>query len=440
MRRLSTLVLLAVACAPEIPQDPVPTRVVALFDPAAEPPVVPLPNDLARDPATGLLQVPDAPDASPAQKDFNAWLRTLDGFPSATQATIRFSGGLDPASVKPEAVRVVDVSDPAAPLEVPNVSVSAAADHRQLTIGAQLQRGRRYLVAVLGTEAGGLKGQSGEEVIGSPALVLVRARKSLVSCVDLTAASCASTTSLLDSPGKAITLERARLDLQSGLVFLEGKGLPREQLAAAWSFTTASHALATFDPASGGVPFPNELLMEAGKVKLPVDPKDDAFTAGLKLQFNTLDGFSTSASLTTESSQTLGAADVRLDADSLAPSQFRFVNLENPAEPVPFSLSCRGCGKAAVAPGAEPDQVVLTPGKPLRSHTRYGVFWLKGARSLDGKPLNANPLFTLARGKNPLLVDNRSTVDSVEDLTASQLESLRLKLQPAMVAADALGI
>lgn len=74
---------------------------VALFDPSAATPVVPRPNDLAIDPATGLLQLPDAVGASLAQQDFNAWLRTLDGFPTAAPATITFSGKLDPASVKP---------------------------------------------------------------------------------------------------------------------------------------------------------------------------------------------------------------------------------------------------------------------------------------------------------------------------------------------------
>ena len=431
---------MAAACAPEIPRDEVPRRVIALFDPAAVTPVVPLPNDLAFDPATGLLLIPDAASASLAQKEFNAWLRTLDGFPISARPSLTFSGRLDAASVKPEAVQVLDITNEAAPIEVPNISVSYTPEKNQLTIDAKLQRAHSYLVAVLGTEAGGLRGSAGEDVIGSAAFVLLRARKSLVTCLDLAATDCSSTTELLDSSQKAITLERARRKLQSGLVLLEGKGLKREQLAAAWSFTTASQPLATFDPANSVVPFPNELLMEAGLVNLPPDVKDDALSAALKVQLNTLDGFSTSASITSESGELVGAADVRLDFSSVTAAQFRFVNLEDLSEVVPFTLNCRACGLAGTPPGAEPDQVSLTPNKPLRSHTRYGVFWLKGAKSLEGKPLNANSVFALARSRNPLFANNHSTIDSVEDLDAALVETLRLKLAPTMVAADTAGI
>ena len=65
---------------------------------------------IALDPATGLLRVPVASNATLAQNDFNAWLRTLDGSPTAAQATITFSAGLDAMSVKPEGVRVLDIT------------------------------------------------------------------------------------------------------------------------------------------------------------------------------------------------------------------------------------------------------------------------------------------------------------------------------------------
>lgn len=439
--RLLCVTLWALGCAPEIPRDEVPLRVTALFDPAASPSVVPLPNDLARDPVTGLLTgVPDAPTASPAQAEFNAWLRTLDGFPTSAAATVTFDRALDPASVKPEAVRVLDVTDEVKPVEVSARTTAWAADLKRLSISFPSARGHRYLVAVLGSAAGGLKGSGGEDVIGSPAFVLLRAKKTLVTCADLGSPACASATPLLDATEKAITLERARRALQPGLELLEKQGLTREDLAAAWSFTTLSQAQATFDPAGSVVPFPNDLLMENGKVKLPPDPKDDGLSVALKAQFNTLDGFSTSASLTTESGELTGAADLRLDADTVSQAQFRFVNLDLPGDAVPFFVTCRACGRAGVNPGSEPDQVVLTPLKPLRSHTRYAVLWLKGGKTIDGRVLNANSVFALARGRHPLSVENRSTVDAVDDVTAALLEGLRQKLAPALAAADAAGV
>ena len=89
------------ACQPDIESQTTPKTVVAQFDPEASPPVVPLPNDLARDPATRLLAIPDVPGASPAQLEFNAYLRTLDGFPQASPVSASFSDAIDAASLKP---------------------------------------------------------------------------------------------------------------------------------------------------------------------------------------------------------------------------------------------------------------------------------------------------------------------------------------------------
>ena len=53
-----------------------------------------------------------------------------------------------------------------------------------------------------------------------------------------------------------------------------------EQLAA-WSFHTVRQGLATFDPANGVVPFPNDLLMKDGHVNLPADPKAEPVAKGV---------------------------------------------------------------------------------------------------------------------------------------------------------------
>src|SRR5207249_4621349 len=123
---------------------------------------------------------------------------------------------------------------------VPNLTVTYSSAKKQLTVVAPLGRARSYFVAVLGTTASGLKGATGDDVIGSPAFALVRAHHSLVSCLDLGAADCQSRTAFLDSPQKAIALERARRRLQPGLLYLEKQGLVRERLASAWTFRTSS--------------------------------------------------------------------------------------------------------------------------------------------------------------------------------------------------------
>lgn len=439
--RPAALALLAASCTPQIAEDPVPQRVIALYEPAAATPVLPLPNDLALDAATGLLAVPDGERDTAAQRELNAWLRTLDGFPTTATPSLTFSGPLDASSVSPTSVRVLDMTDPAAVKELPGARLEWDAASLTLAVrGLAFARARVYGVAVLGSAARGLAGASGEEVVGSPTFALVRARRPLVTCTDLASVSCQSATALIDSAESALRLERARRRLQPGLAFLESQGVPRESLAAFWSFSTVRQPLSTFDPANSVIPFPNSLAMANGKVNVPAEPGDDALTFALKASLNQLDGFSTSAGLITESGDAAGAADARLDAASLAPAQFKLFNLANPSEEVPLEVVCRSCGAAGKAAGAEPDQVALIPQRPLRSRTRYGVLWLEGARGLDGKPVRAGPVFALARSRAPLASGGRSTVSTLDDASAALLESLRQTISPALLAAEEKGI
>src|SRR5262249_50805978 len=91
---------LSVACTDlTAPKGPSGT-IVANFDPLAAVPVIPLPNDLAFTGGDGVhLNVPDGPMDSDAQKEFNTYLRTLDGFPSSTPGTATFSAALDAKTV-----------------------------------------------------------------------------------------------------------------------------------------------------------------------------------------------------------------------------------------------------------------------------------------------------------------------------------------------------
>src|SRR5262245_19151005 len=90
------------ACTPDIEAPAATTAVVAEFDPdAADAPRMPMPNDLLRDPRTGRLVIPHAPGASPAQRAFDDYLGTLDGYPPTTLVTAGFSAPLDPDSISP---------------------------------------------------------------------------------------------------------------------------------------------------------------------------------------------------------------------------------------------------------------------------------------------------------------------------------------------------
>src|SRR6266540_2940741 len=100
--RLLFLAPLIWGCAADLETPPTPPpSLVAVFDPLASPaPLIPLPNDLAKTGGDGVhLNVPDGPNDSPAQKDFNHYLNSLDGFPSSTPGSFSFSAPVNAATL-----------------------------------------------------------------------------------------------------------------------------------------------------------------------------------------------------------------------------------------------------------------------------------------------------------------------------------------------------
>src|SRR5215510_2439607 len=90
------------SCMADLQTPPKPGAfVTAVFDPAASPaPLIPLPNDLAKLGGDGThLNVPDGANDSPAQKDFNKYLNTLDVFPSSTPGSFAFNAPIDPSTL-----------------------------------------------------------------------------------------------------------------------------------------------------------------------------------------------------------------------------------------------------------------------------------------------------------------------------------------------------
>ncbi len=433
--------LLLAACS--LP--PRPPTVTAEFDPAATVPLVPTPTDLAFDPATGRVSFDDAPDANEAQRQFNRYLRTLDGFPTSSAATATFSGPLNPTSVSSASVYVLDVTNESA-VRALDATVSYEPANRRVRVSYSWEKSHTYTVALTGG-SNGLKGENGEEVVASPAFKIARVSYPLATCSDLSSPDCRSGnpairgTSIEDERKKVVAMERCRRSLQPGLRFVEARGIPREGVALAWTFHTVRGPVVTLDPEAKVIPFPNDLLLVNGKVALPADPNDGAVVTLSKAALNQYDGFSTTAPLLTENSDTLGAADGRVNSGTLGPTQFLLLNLDAPAEQVGAQVTCRACGEPGVPPGTEPDEVRVVPDRPLRSHTRYAVLWLKGALGLEGNtPLQASPVFGVARISVPVFASGRSQLDALDDAGAEKAETLRVATQAALAAADARGI
>src|SRR5688572_13811135 len=106
------------ACAPEIAQDPPPAEAIFVkFDPGATTPVVPTPNDLAKDEKTGRIVAPSNESMPLAQREFNVdYLGNLDGFPFESTAEVLVSGSIVADSVNADTVIVLDLTDNAKPV------------------------------------------------------------------------------------------------------------------------------------------------------------------------------------------------------------------------------------------------------------------------------------------------------------------------------------
>ncbi|HMK72129.1 MAG TPA: hypothetical protein VK454_02255, partial [Myxococcaceae bacterium] len=309
------------ACAPDIPQNPKANLVVMEFDPAAVPPVVPSPNDLAIDPNTGLVTVPPSPNDTAAQIEFNrSYLNTLDGFPMESVASAPTSGDLNPATLA-TGVLVLDITNPAAPVPVA-VTPSYTAGSKVLTIpppAGAWTRAHEYTVVVIGGgQTGAVQGaQSGQQVAGSATWGLVTSTVPVCSLPDGgpggPGSGCLPSTDLIctasGTTGSACAAAAAQLQqLQSLysplLTALSGApfNIPRSNVAILWTFRITSQAEVAFnpDPSNATLPFPNDALRQGpgGTVSLPPLPAGSpAALVALVGGLNTLDGFSTTATI-----------------------------------------------------------------------------------------------------------------------------------------------
>jgi len=451
-RRLFTAALILSGCKPDVTAPPNPPTVSALFDPAASPPVVPTPNDLAFRGGDGIhLNVPDFVTDSAAQRDFNAYLRTLDGFPTVSSLSAAFSGPLDPLSVQlPSStargsVLVIDTTLHTL-LDGSAVTATLTPDGTRVVIAttSRFAPGHRYAALVIGgLDPDGVHGLGGELAVASPSFFLFRSKHALIArCADPANADCVcpsvedpSCHSIVrgvdDDTARAAEAEREQIDpALSALLELTGRA--RNDVILFWTFTITSMPTPLLDLARGVIPFPNDLLLDplTGLVKLPITAGDPQ--AALKMQLNTLDGFSVSAPETAGLELVSGGA---IDGATLLPGgTVHLVNLDPrpDAEQPTFD--------AAAIPGA-PVTIALTPTTPLvPDQARYAAILTSAIRDHAGKPMAAAPLMALLRSANPLFDGGRSTVNVLTDTEAAALEPLRVRLQPLVAALEQRGL
>ncbi|MFK8079320.1 MAG: Ig-like domain-containing protein [Granulosicoccus sp.] len=214
--------------------------------------------------------------------------------------------------------------------------------------------------------------------------------------------------------------------------------------AAVAANVAASSPEAIFNPSTGAVPFPNNLLFvnsEDGTLNIPIAESADQTLANPQVALNQQDGFSTISPIITAVSEPLDQGSLILGENIHV---FEVTTLEPPvASPTPQQRA----GAKSVVTGIVTDsidelasasrlnvseinnQLVISPLQPLKPSTSYMVVLTNGITDVDGNALQKSFLYNALQGDtafgNEALegVDSPAAVAAVENLAA--LEALR---------------
>jgi hypothetical protein len=406
--------LLFGACAdPKL--DDRPPIIHARFDPDAK--SIPMPNDAVRDAATNKLDLPnDTPEEvarlTDAEKEFYAYLETLDGWSSLMTASIELTGPIDPATVDVDRLQVWHWTG--TPARVDDVRISVAADGKKITIDPPRTgwvRGDRYMVVLRGG-AHGVVGLQGERVECDAAFYFLRQTERL-DTPEHERAFPGDTKAEREANAKK--LEVIREDISPMFDYFEQRDLPRAEVAALWAFTVTKRTELAMDKASQRMPLPINLMIDpkTKHVDLPLAPWDSAMEAEAKTRLREFTGFGLSSDLLFE-------VTAPLDATTINTTTVRMYNLAGSA-PVQVAID--------VSLMADHLHIIVTPhDQRLAEAARYLVVVDNGIRDVDGKPVMAMPAGHFLKSHAPVFDGATSQVSGVDGPDAEKLEMARAQI------------
>ncbi len=479
MRYLVLCALLSLAflaCTPTVGSTVPPDLVTARFDPAATPPDVPAPTDLAKDPnPPGLLAIPVSPTASAAEREFiEKFLNTLTGFPPDTPATANFDASLQPSSVNLGSVRVIDLTSRTPVALTPIYADVGSPPKGQITLAPPPPPcadqpggwtiGHQYMVALI-AGANGLTGLQGQQVVGSSAWGLLSSVNPLVTCPDnLADPNCRATTDLIpsdetdparriaDQTTKAKQLEQIRQEYAPLIEMLTDQHTNRSDIVLLWKFTILDRPQATFDPANQVIPFPNNLAtvpVDGGvRVNLPIPDGGSPLVQQLFEGLNRLDGFSTTAPIVSENSDPLPALTKGvLDPTTIVDGGTGVLNLELDGGIQPRIRPCLtdvpngNCATFTTPDGGAPEQLQLIPTVPLLERKTYVAYFTTKLKDTQGNSVAPTTAFALMRNRYPLVDGSgNSTISTVPSQLAGDLEKARLVMKNGLDILETTGI
>lgn len=488
LRRAIPLAFVALASAcgePSVPYDPAahnPSSVdYAVFDPQPDPvdnsPAdIPLPSDLALQPQAIATQ-------SGAQKEVLQSFAAQGGWPADqdlaltfdfvrikinpdTGATTREAPALDVSTINPTTLLILSISSTGAVAVVPYDPPAAAdyavvGDHGTLTIhktadasGLRHWDPGTYVAAVRGGLSG-VKVTGGGVVNPRPAMYLITQGADL---------SRPENQGLI--PGNtreekataAAQLEQLRKAFLLPFQVLAGAGIPTNQIASMTAFTVTSRVRVVADPVAAAagsataLPFPSDFLFKPGTHTLIDQITSPSGPFGpLGPGLATLDGFSTTALITVDTSGLVDPTTINKDTVFLyeltatGPKRVPEAN-EASATVLPGFAAVSGvlaqkAGLSSInvialqpatpipAPSL-PLKVLAIP--PLKEGTEYAVVTTDGITEPGGAKTVQATLGRLLALNNSLLAGGQATVAGLDPAQAAQLEPMRLALGPVL--------
>ncbi|HJU39534.1 MAG TPA: Ig-like domain-containing protein [Tahibacter sp.] len=232
---------------------------------------------------------------------------------------------------------------------------------------------------------------------------------------------------------RSITAAAVALSLISSLAV-------RDARAYDYTAPVPFHSVASFDPSTGIVPFPTNLLLSGTTdLTLNIPSADPTDFSDPKVAMSALDGFSTTAPWST-------TFNAPIDATSLVPGQtvrvFE-VTLSGPGGGVTGivrELASPADYVVALAPSdATGRTLAIVPTQPLKQMTSYMAVLTNGIKDAGGGQIRAALPYLLSQRTTPLCSGGQSTVPAL-GATACQLEPLRQLVNSQEAAATAAGV
>ncbi|MEO8703271.1 MAG: hypothetical protein ABI867_24705 [Kofleriaceae bacterium] len=406
---------LVVASCANTDYDDRPAIIHARFDPDAK--TIPMPNDAVRDPDAGRLDMPNDTEKelarlTEAEKEFYAYLETLDGWSSLMSATVDLDGALDPATVTPANLQVWHWSG--SPQLLDDVRIAVAADGKKVTIDPPRTgwiRGDRYFVALRGGPDGAV-GANGERVECDAAFYFLRQTEALDTPEHERAFPGDTAAERQDNARK---LEKIRLDIAPMFDHLESRDLPRAEVAALWAFTVTTRTELAMDKASQRMPLPINLMLDpdTGHVDLPLAPWDTELETEAKTRLRELTGFGLSSDLLYEFTAPVEPATVTATSVKL----FRLGGAAPTQVPIDITVM--------------PDRlhVLIAPhAGRLAEDTSYFVVVDDSIRDAEARPVSPMPAGHFLKAHAPIYDGTASLVTGVDTVDAHKLELSRAQI------------